>query len=38
MIGNRKYIGIEFEKEYIDLTIKRYNHLTNQNNLFDEAI
>jgi site-specific DNA-methyltransferase (adenine-specific) len=23
LIGNRKYIGIEIEKEYIDLTISR---------------
>lgn len=35
MIGKRRYIGIELEKEYIDLTTKRYIHLKNQNNLFD---
>ncbi len=35
MIGKRRYIGIELEKEYIDLTIKRYIHLKNQNNLFE---
>ncbi len=27
MIGNRRYIGIEVDEKYIDLTIKRYNHL-----------
>lgn len=31
VVGGRKYIGIEFEKKYIDLTIKRYESLiTNQ--------
>ena len=28
-VGNRKYIGIEIEKEFIDLTIKRYNLIKN---------
>jgi site-specific DNA-methyltransferase (adenine-specific) len=27
IVGNRKYIGIEIEKEYIDLTIQRLNQL-----------
>ncbi|MDR2496539.1 MAG: site-specific DNA-methyltransferase [Tannerellaceae bacterium] len=27
IIGKRKFIGIEIEKEYIDLTIKRLNHI-----------
>ena len=30
LIGNRKYIGIEKEKEYIDLTIKRLNSVSGQ--------
>jgi site-specific DNA-methyltransferase (adenine-specific) len=34
LIRNRKYVGIEIEKKYIDLTLKRYNQLKNQNNLF----
>jgi site-specific DNA-methyltransferase (adenine-specific) len=34
MIGNRKYIGIEIDKKYIDLTIKRYNQIENLNGLF----
>lgn len=38
IIGSRKYIGIEYEKEYIDLTLKRYNFLKKQNKLFDEEI
>ena len=38
IIGNRKYIGIDYEKESIDLTLKRYNYLNKQNKLFDEAI
>ncbi|MDR1023588.1 MAG: site-specific DNA-methyltransferase [Prevotellaceae bacterium] len=28
--GNRKYIGIEIEKEYIDLTIKKLNKINNE--------
>ena len=31
--GNRKYIGIDLEKEYLDLTIQRYNQIKNSNNL-----
>jgi len=31
--GNRKYIGIDTEKEYLDLSVKRYNKLKNNNNL-----
>jgi len=30
IIGNRKYIGIEINEDYINLTIKRLNKLTNQ--------
>jgi len=29
----RKYIGIELEKEYLDLSIKRFKHLINQKRL-----
>lgn len=35
IIGNRKYIGIEIEKESIDLTLKRYNHIKSQPNMFN---
>ncbi|MDR2473771.1 MAG: site-specific DNA-methyltransferase [Tannerella sp.] len=28
IVGNRKYIGIDIEKEYIDLTIKRINQIS----------
>ena len=28
--GNRKYIGIEMEKEYLDLSIERYNQWKNK--------
>jgi site-specific DNA-methyltransferase (adenine-specific) len=31
--GNRKYIGIDIEKEYLDLTIKRYDQLKNNKSL-----
>jgi site-specific DNA-methyltransferase (adenine-specific) len=31
--GNRKYIGIDTEKEYLDLTIERYNQIKSNNNL-----
>ncbi len=34
IIGKRKYIGIEMDKEYVDLTIKRYESTENQNGLF----
>ncbi|MDR1552469.1 MAG: site-specific DNA-methyltransferase [Prevotellaceae bacterium] len=34
-IGNRKYIGIDIEKEYIALTINRLNQLNLQNTLFN---
>lgn len=30
IVGNRKYIGIDIEKEFIDLTIKRLNQISNQ--------
>ncbi|MCL1967959.1 MAG: site-specific DNA-methyltransferase [Bacteroidetes bacterium] len=34
IIGNRKYIGIEIEKEFIDLTINRLNQITQQPKFF----
>lgn len=34
IIGNRFYIGIDVEKEYLDLSIKRYEDINNQNVLF----
>jgi site-specific DNA-methyltransferase (adenine-specific) len=34
IIGNRKYIGIEIEKEYIQLTENRLNYLEKQTPLF----
>ena len=34
IIGNRKYIGIEIEKEYIDLTINRLNKVQQQPKFF----
>jgi site-specific DNA-methyltransferase (adenine-specific) len=34
-IGKRNYIGIDMNQEYIDLTIKRYNHIEQQPKLFD---
>jgi site-specific DNA-methyltransferase (adenine-specific) len=33
IIGNRKYIGIDINEDYIKLTIKRLNLLTNKTNL-----
>lgn len=36
MIGQRKYIGCDINKEYIDLTIKKYNALKDNQSLFDE--
>jgi site-specific DNA-methyltransferase (adenine-specific) len=33
--GNRKYIGIDIEKEYIDLTINRLKAINQQNTLFN---
>jgi len=33
-IGDRKYIGSEINKEYIDLTIERYNIIKNQRTIF----
>ena len=33
-IGNRKYIGIELQQDYLDLTIKRYEQIQNQETLF----
>ncbi|MGI8640449.1 MAG: DNA-methyltransferase [Pyrinomonadaceae bacterium] len=34
ILKNRKYIGIELNPEYINLTVKRYNSIKNQTNLF----
>ncbi|MDR1198586.1 MAG: site-specific DNA-methyltransferase [Prevotellaceae bacterium] len=34
IIGDRKYIGIDIEKEYINLTIKRLTSIRSQSNLF----
>ncbi|MDR0505343.1 MAG: site-specific DNA-methyltransferase [Dysgonamonadaceae bacterium] len=34
IVGNREYIGIDIEKEYIDLTINRLNQINTQNTLF----
>jgi site-specific DNA-methyltransferase (adenine-specific) len=31
---NRKYVGIELEKEYLDLSIQRYEQAKNETNLF----
>lgn len=38
IIGNRKYIGCEMEKEYVELTMKRYDLLTKDRGLFHENI
>jgi site-specific DNA-methyltransferase (adenine-specific) len=35
IIGNRKYIGIDINEEYINLTVKRYKLLSNQSELFE---
>lgn len=32
MVGNRKYIGVDIDEKYIDLTIKRYKLLTTEKN------
>lgn len=32
MVGKRKYIGVDIEEKYIDLTIKRYKLLTTEKN------
>lgn len=34
IIGNRKYIGIDINREYIDLTIKRYEQIQKNESLF----
>jgi len=34
MIGNRKYVGIDIEEKYIDVTIMRYKRLVEQRGLF----
>lgn len=34
IVGKRNYIGIDIEKEYLDLTIKRFSSLQNLDNLF----
>ena len=33
IVGNCKYIGIDLEQEYLDLTIKRYEELRENNDL-----
>jgi site-specific DNA-methyltransferase (adenine-specific) len=33
MVGNRKYIGMEISEDYINLSIKRYNRVTNHQDL-----
>ncbi len=33
MVGGRKYIGIDMEKQYLDLTIKRYNEIIELKNI-----
>lgn len=35
LVGQRKYIGCELNKDYVDLTIKKYNAIKSQNSLFD---
>jgi len=35
MIGNRKYIGCDLDKNYINLTIKRYEELKTNKGLFN---
>ena len=35
LVGKRKYIGCDINQEYIDLTVKRYQSIKNQNQLFD---
>lgn len=34
MVGGRKYIGVDVEPDYLDLTIKRYQALNHTHNLF----
>lgn len=34
LLGGRKYIGIEMNPDYVDLTVKRYEALKNLNKLF----
>ena len=34
IVGNRTYIGIETNIEYLDLTIKRYHELNKNINMF----
>ena len=36
LIGNRKYIGIDIEKEFIDLTVKRLEYKVRQHSKFIE--
>ncbi len=35
LVGQRKYIGCELNKDYVDLTIKKYNAIKSKNSLFD---
>lgn len=34
LLGNRQYIGIDMNEEYIELTRKKYENINNQKNLF----
>lgn len=36
VIGNRNYIGIDIQESFLDITIKRFNDLSNQPNLFEQ--
>ncbi len=36
LIGNRKYLGIEIDKKYVDLTINRYKEIGDQGTLFKD--
>jgi site-specific DNA-methyltransferase (adenine-specific) len=34
LVGQRKYIGCELNKDYVDLTIRKYNAIKSKNSLF----
>jgi len=38
IVGKRKYIGCDVNKEYIDLTIKKYQALKGNQSLFDDHV
>ncbi|GHS94565.1 methyltransferase [Planctomycetales bacterium] len=38
IIGDRKYIGCEIDRQFVDLTIKRYEQVKNQRQIFREAL